>query len=123
MIDWENIREECIKTGKVLKIPREKNMNFPPDVHEASLGISKGCLRQYRDEKPSNSLHIHEFEDYFLAHVDRFNPEHHPVAHGIVDTPGIAFGVLAGSVGLFFLMKKLSSLYFIPKEDREEDFD
>ena len=82
MIDWEKIREECIQTGEMIKIEKEKKNPLPPFFHETTLGLSKGAIHQYRDDRATHTLHIHEFPDYFLAHVDIFNPEYHPVAHG-----------------------------------------
>lgn len=120
MIDWENIREECSKNNKVIKVPKVGKIDLPPDFHEANLGISKGAIRQYRDEKATYSLHVHEFEDHFLAHVDTFNPEYHPLAHGIVDTPGMTLGIVTGAIALYCVMKKAKNLNFFAENEWEE---
>ncbi len=115
-IDWENIREECAQTGKFIKIMKQGPIEFPIDFHESNMGLSKGAIRQYRDDRPTQSLHVHEFPDYFLAHVDTFNPEHHPIAHGITDTPGMAIGIVLGAIGIYFLAKTIKNLTSVPDE-------
>ena len=120
MVDWESIREECRHSGEMIKIPKSKTISLPPDFHESNLGLSKGAIRQYRDRRSTHSLHVHEFPDYFLAHVDTFNPEYHPVAHGMVDTPGMTMGIILGTVTLYFLLKTAQSLHFVPEEELED---
>mgnify|MGYP000935742660 CR=1 FL=1 len=120
-IDWELVREECVSTGKIVKIAKEKDYLLPSFFHESNLGLSKGAIRQYRDERSTHTLHIHEFPDYFLAHVDAFNPEYHPVAHGFVDIPGMMMTIALGAIGLFMVAKTVHSLAFVPDDDDYED--
>ncbi len=95
---------------------RQDVLPLPSFFRETDLGLSKGAIRQYRDGKPTNSLHLHEFPDFFLVHVDTFNAEFHPVAHGIVDTPGIALAVIGGAIATFLLCKSIDSISFLPAE-------
>ncbi len=107
LIDWEAIREECRQSGTFAKIPKKESDCLPEEFHESFMGLSKGAIRQFRDDRAIDSLHIHEFPDYFLVHVDAFNPEHHPVAHGFVDTPGMAVGLVLGAIGVYCLSQIL----------------
>lgn len=116
MIDWENLRQECIRSGKIIKVRREEALPLPPSCHETNLGLSKGAIRQYRDKRPTHSLHIHEFPDYFLVHTDAFNAEFHPVVHGVVDTPGITLAVIGGAVATFWLFNTIRHLSFLPAD-------
>lgn len=121
MVDWEAIREQCIKSGEFVRIEKEEALPLPSFFHETDLGLAKGATRQLRDNCATNSLHIHEFDDHFLAHVDLFNPEYHPVAHGVVDTPGITLAVLGGCLAAFFLNKTIRGSSLLPQE--VEDWD
>jgi hypothetical protein len=116
-MDWEKIREECVRTGEIIKVQKEEGMVLPSYFHETHLGIDKGAIRQYRDERPTQTLHIHEFPEYFLVHVDTFNPEYHPVAHGIVDTPGITVAIILGAVAIYYLVKTAKGLNLVPEEE------
>lgn len=116
MVDWEDIRQECVRSGAIIKLNRQDALPLPPFFRETDLGLSKGAIRQYRDEKPTNSLHVHEFPDYLLVHVDTFNAEFHPVAHGIVDTPGLTLAVVGGAIATFLFCKSIGSISFLPAE-------
>lgn len=117
MIDWESIREECIQTGQVIRVDKPLNYIIPDELHESNLGLDKGALRQLRDSHTANSLHIHEFQDYFLVHTDAFNPEYHPVAHGIVDIPGITVGLLAGAVSIYMITRATEGFHLVSNEE------
>lgn len=120
-IDWEALREECsLEHGKFIKIPKQEMIQFPPDVHESKMGLSKGAIRQYRDRHATQSLHIHEFSDHYLVHVDAFNPEDHPVAHGMMDIPGIFATVIVGAVGIYFASQAMQNWMVTPGEEDEE---
>lgn len=115
-MDWESVREQCIRSGEKARVDKAEGVELPPYVHETHLGISKDAIRQYRDDRPINSLHIHEYDDYFLVHVDAFNPESHPLAHGIVDTPGLTVGIVAGAIACFLVAKAIHSMSFLPSD-------
>lgn len=119
MVDWESIREQCVRSGGLIRLNKEEVLPLPAFFSETSLGLSKRALKQYRDDRSSNSLHLHEFTDYFLVHVDTFNPEFHPIAHGVVDTPGITLAIVAGAIATYFLMKTVEDMSFLPSERSE----
>ena len=121
MVDWEFLREKCVRTDEIIKIIREEALPLPDYLHKSDLGISKGAICQYRDDRPTNSLHIHEFPNYFLVHVDAFNPEYYPVAHGVIDTPGITLAIVAGAAAGFFLLKSIRNMSLLPSIEEEKD--
>ncbi len=50
----------------------------------------------YRDSNSRRSVHLTDFRgvereemksDVIVAHLERFNPEHHPVLHSLIDLP------------------------------------
>jgi len=50
----------------------------------------------YRDDNSRRSVHLTDFRgverdemesDVIVAHLERFNPEHHPILHTLVDLP------------------------------------
>ena len=110
MVDWENIRERCMNDERFIRLEKTQDIVLPNDFHESTLGLAKGAIRQFRDTRETNSLHVHEFSDHYLAHVDTFNPEYHPVAHGVIDTPGMTLGIVLGAFGLYMLAKTAKNL-------------
>lgn len=124
LLDWETLRDECSQEhGKFIKIPKQNISPFPPDFHISNMGLSKGAIRQYRDRRATQSLHIHEFPDYYLVHVDAFNPEDHPIAHGMMDTPGIFATVVLSAIGIYFASEALENWSITPQEDEDDSED
>jgi len=67
-----------------LVIPKSVTPEAPP--HRTSpLGRKRGAIRQYRDHRPRDTLHIKEFPDRWIVHVDLWNPHHHMVRHLAID--------------------------------------
>ncbi|WP_372366147.1 hypothetical protein [Candidatus Uabimicrobium sp. HlEnr_7] len=120
-MDWEEVREECIRTGEFITISKKDVQEFPSFFEETNMGLSKGELKQFRDNRPTQSLHIHEFPDYYVAHVDLFNPKFHPVAHGILDTPGIALTLVGGAISVYFLTKAIKKYDLVPMKYEHRD--
>lgn len=120
-ITWENIREQCIRTGEFITVLKKEIEDFPSDFEETNMGISKGELRQFRDNRTTQSLHIHEYIDHYVVHIDLFNPKFHPVAHGVLDTPGIALTVVAGALSLYFLTKTIQKYDLVPIQPEHGD--
>lgn len=57
----------------------------PPPFTTSRLGRRRGALRQFRDDRASNSLHIKEYADRWIVHTDDWNPRHHVMRHLAVD--------------------------------------
>ena len=66
-------------------------------AEETSLGQKNGAKKQYR----YGNLHIREYDDKFLVHVDKIDPRKDPLGHLVMDAPeiiiGLACAVLGGS--------------------------
>ena len=85
-LGWKGIEEivRAMPARHNLVIPKDWQSERPP--HELSrLGRRRGALRQYRDARPTQSLHVKEYEDRWIVHVDLWNPHHHVVRHVAVD--------------------------------------
>ncbi|HLE46685.1 MAG TPA: hypothetical protein VI818_00175 [Candidatus Thermoplasmatota archaeon] len=76
----------------VRELPARHNLVIPksvtpePPPHKTSpFGRKRGALRQFRDARPRDTLHIKEFPDRWIVHVDLWNPHHHMVRHIAID--------------------------------------
>ncbi|HLE47330.1 MAG TPA: hypothetical protein VI818_03455 [Candidatus Thermoplasmatota archaeon] len=67
-----------------LVVPKARLSDAPP-YPRSRLGRSRGALRQFRCHRSEYNLHIKEFEDHWVIHVDRWNPHLHAVRHILVD--------------------------------------
>ncbi len=61
-------------------LPSLESDTFEP----SSLGDPKGAIRQYRS---ASGVHVREYSDRFVIHVDTFDPRTDPIAHLLVDSP------------------------------------
>lgn len=67
-----------------LVVPKARLAEEPP-YNRSGLGRSRGALRQFRCHRPQYNLHIKEFEQHWVLHVDRWNPHLHALRHILVD--------------------------------------
>jgi hypothetical protein len=78
-------------------------------AEETTLGQKNGAKKQYR----YGNLHIREYDDKYLVHMDKVDPRQDPLGHLIHDAPeilaGLASGIIAGR-------KVTSSLYKLQKD-------
>ncbi len=51
------------------------------NLHESSMGYTKGAIKQYRDSRPTKSIHVREFDTKYGFHYDDYNPEQLPFEH------------------------------------------
>ncbi len=58
---------------------------LPQWLQETVIGFWEGSKKQYRDNKEYDSLHVHRYPTYITIHMDRANPEFHPIEHAIKD--------------------------------------
>ena len=84
--------------GDEIEVPKELREFMPEGAKETFLGQKNGAGKQYR----YGNLHIREYDDKFLVHMDRVDPRKDPVGHLIHDAPevlvGLACAVFGGSV-------------------------
>ena len=59
---------------------------------ETFLGNKKGAKKQYR----YGNLHIREYKDHFIVHMDKVDPRKDPVGHLLVDAPEYLIATMAG---------------------------
>lgn len=59
---------------------------------ETILGNKKGAKRQFR----YGNLHIREYEDYYVVHMDKIDPKRDPIGHLLTDAPEYLAAIIAG---------------------------
>ena len=84
-----------------ISVPKEIRQFMLDDAHETFLGLKKNAIKQYR----YGNLHIREYENIFLVHMDKRDPRKDPIGHLLCDAPEILTGLLLSFVG-----HKLSSI-------------
>ncbi len=83
-------------------LPRKTNLVIPkhavaapPPYRRSRLGRSRGAVRQYRDRLRHQTIHVKEYHDRFVLHVDSWNPHTNPFRHLFIDHGYKAFVHLA----------------------------
>jgi hypothetical protein len=56
------------------------------------LGNKKGANKQFRYGK----LHIREYDDHYIVHMDKVDPRKDPVGHLLIDAPEYLVATVAG---------------------------
>lgn len=79
---------------KEIEMPKEIRQFMLEGAEETALGFRNGATKQYRYKR----LHIREYDDKFLVHVDKFDPRSDPINHLIYDAPEVIFGLGAGVI-------------------------
>ncbi|MBI2605784.1 MAG: hypothetical protein HYW49_06855 [Deltaproteobacteria bacterium] len=89
-----------IKKG-LLRVPTAGAEGF-----EISTGFPLGQINDYRrSNKDGTSMHIHEYENYYEAHIDAVDPKKDPIDHLRVDAPNVyALGIPLGFAALAALV-------------------
>lgn len=62
------------------------------DYEETFLGDKKGAKKQFRYGK----LHIREYKDYLIVHMDKVDPRKDPLGHLLIDAPEYLISSFAG---------------------------
>ena len=78
-----------------IEIPKELRPFMLDNAKLTSLGQKNGATKQYR----YGNLHIREYDDKFLVHMDKIDPTKNPLGHLIVDAPEVLIGLVLASVG------------------------
>jgi len=95
-------------TWDEIEIPKEVRHFMPEDAEETVLGQKNGATKQYR----YGNLHIREYDNKYLVHMDKVDPRQDPIGHLVRDAPeiiiGVASGIIAGK-------KVASSIYKLQK--------
>ena len=88
---------------KDFRISKEVLSELPPDIEETALGDRRGAKKQYRS---SSNLHIREYDDRFVVHIDRVDPRKNPLGHLIKDSPET---IAAAATSLYFAKRSLGN--------------
>ncbi len=88
-------------TWDEIEVPKEIRSFMLEDAEETPLGQKNGAKKQYR----YGNLHILEYDDKYLVHMDKVDPRKDPLGHLIVDAPEF----LVGTVSAFVSGKKMAS--------------
>ena len=91
-------------------VPKEIRQFMFNDIRPTILGQKKGAIRQYR----YGNLHIREYGNYFVTHMDKIDPRKDPLGHLFLDAPEILIGIFSGLFGAllpFMLPSKSKTLF------------
>jgi len=80
-----------------IEVPKELRQFMLQKAKETRVGHRNGAKKQYR----YGNLHIREYDDKYLVHMDKANPLTDPLGHLVLDAQeilvGLAVGAAAGS--------------------------
>ncbi len=82
-------------TWDEIKVPKELRPFMLEKAEETLLGHKNGAIKQYR----YGNLHIREYDDKYLVHMDRVDPRKNPLGHLILDAPEVLVGLTSGLLG------------------------
>jgi len=98
-----------------IEIPKELGSFILEKAQETSLGHKNGAKKQYR----YRNLHIREYDDKFLVHMDTVDPRKNPFGHLVSDAPeilvGLASAVIGGGKVASYVSKNNKNLIFNKK--------
>jgi len=98
-----------------IEIPKELGSFILEKAEETSLGHKNGAKKQYR----YRNLHIREYDDKFLVHMDKVDPRKNLLGHLVSDAPevliGLASAVIGGSKVASYVSKNNKNLIFNKK--------
>jgi len=78
-----------------IEVPKELREFMIKGAEETRLGQKNGANKQYR----YGNLHIREYNDKFLIHVDKIDPRKDPLGHLVYDAPEILIGLTCSIIG------------------------
>lgn len=81
-------------TWDEIEIPKELRPFMMEQAQETKLGHKNGANKQYR----YGNLHIREYDDKYLVHMDKVNPHDDPLGHLVHDAQEVLVGVTSGAI-------------------------
>ncbi|HWP78746.1 MAG TPA: hypothetical protein VNL34_03760 [Candidatus Nitrosotenuis sp.] len=78
-----------------IEIPKELRPFMLDAAKETKLGHRNGANKQYR----YGNLHIREYDDKYLVHMDRVDPLKDPLGHLLFDAQEVLIGLASGAIG------------------------
>ena len=82
-------------TWDEIEVPKEIRHFMLEYAEETKLGQKNGAKKQYRYGK----LHIREYDDKYLVHMDKVDPRKDPIGHLIFDAPEVLIGLATAAIG------------------------
>lgn len=82
-------------TWDEIEVPKELRPYMLGGAKETELGHKNGATKQYR----YGNLHIREYDDKYLVHMDKVDPLKDPLGHLIIDAQEVLVGLASGAVG------------------------
>jgi len=89
--------------GDEIVVPKELREFMLEGAEETFLGQKNGAKKQYR----YGNLHIKEYEDKFLIHMDKIDPRKDPLGHLFYDAPEVLVGLACAVFGGLQVKKSL----------------
>lgn len=91
--------------GRTIKVPKVAAGPVPPRFTKSTLSLPLGANAVYRDQRPTDSFQIREFDDHYTVQLDRHNPENgNAFKHAVTDAlpytlvaVGLGAAVIGGS--------------------------
>ncbi len=78
-----------------IEIPKELREFMLDEAEETQLGQKNGANKQYR----YGNLHIREYDDKFLVHMDKVDPRKNLFGHLLYDAPEVLIGLATAALG------------------------
>ena len=82
-------------TWDEIEVPKEIRPFMLEQAEETKLGQKNGANKQYR----YGNLHIREYDDKYLIHMDKVDPRKDPICHLIFDAPEVLIGLATAAIG------------------------
>src|SRR5690348_1664925 len=82
-------------TWDEIEVPKEIRPFMLADAEETKLGQKNGADKQYR----YGNLHIREYDDKYLVHMDEVDPRKDPIGHLVVDAPEVLIRLASAFYG------------------------
>ena len=101
-------------TWDEIEVPKEIRPFMLEQAEETKMGQKNGANKQYRYGK----LHIREYDDKYLIHMDKVDPRKDPLGHLIFDAPEVLIGLATAPIG----GKNIASqIYKIQKDSKSKN--
>ncbi|MEM0029429.1 MAG: hypothetical protein QW572_00210 [Candidatus Nitrosocaldus sp.] len=90
--------------SREVEVPKDARPIMLDGAEETLLGDPMGAKKQYR----YGNLHIREYEDRYVVHVDRVDPRRDPLMHVLLDAPEL---MIASALGIYSGVRLGSRMY------------
>ena len=98
-------------TWDEIEVPKGVRPFMLEEAEETKLGQKNGANKQYR----YGNLHIREYDDKYLIHMDKIDPRKNPLGHLVFDAPEVLIGLATAAIGG---NKVVSQIYKMQKDSK-----